>query len=240
MLPTIDEIAPDVYRVCVYAPEINLQFNHFLVKDDEPLLFHTGLRGMFPLVREAVSRVVDPATIRHIGFSHFESDECGALNSWLAIAPHAAPVCGLVGAMVNVNDFSDRPARALTRDETISTGKYRFRFIPTPQLPHGWDAGVMLEETQGTLFCSDLLHQWGVCEALTHDSLMDRARQALVQTNAGPLGNYMPYTQHTGRMLEELAQYEPRTLATMHGSSFAGDGAGQIRGLSAVMREVLG
>jgi len=113
---------------------------------------------MVPLVREAISRVIDPATIRHIGFSHFESDESGALNAWLQIARHAEPVCGFVGALVSVNDFSDRPARVLTRDDTFSTGKYRFRFIPTPHVPHGWDAGVMLEETRGTLFCSDLFH----------------------------------------------------------------------------------
>src|SRR2546423_306246 len=126
----VAEVAPDVYRISIYVPEINLQFNHFLVKDDEPLLFHAGLRGMFPLVREAVARLIDPAAIRHIGFSHFESDECGALNHWLEIAPHAEPVCGLVGALVSVNDFSIRPARTLTRDDTFSTGKYRFRFLP--------------------------------------------------------------------------------------------------------------
>lgn len=239
-MPTIDEIAPDVYRVSVYVPEINLQFNHFLVKDDEPLLFHTGLRGMFPVVREAVSSIIDPATIRHIGFSHFESDECGSLNSWLAIAPRSEAVCGLLGAIVNVNDFADRPARALPRDETLSTGKYRFRFIPTPHVPHGWDAGVMLEETQGTLFCSDLLHQWGEREALTHDSLLERVRETLSGMQTGPFANYVPYTHQTGRVLEGLAEYQPRTLATMHGASFAGDGAGQIRGLATIMREVLG
>src|SRR5690348_708041 len=103
------EIAPDIYRIAVYVPQINLQFNHFLVRDDEPLLFHTGLRAMFPEVREAIARVIDPAAIRHIGFSHFESDECGALNSWLEIAPQAEPVCGLVGALVSVNDFANRP-----------------------------------------------------------------------------------------------------------------------------------
>jgi flavorubredoxin len=234
------EIAPDVYRVCVYAPEINLQFNHFLVKDDEPLLFHTGLRGMFPAVREAVSRLIDPAKIRHISFSHFESDECGSLNSWLEIAPNAEPVCGLVGALVSVNDFATRPARALTREDTFATGKYRFRFIPTPHVPHGWDAGVMLEETRGTLFCSDLFHQWGEREPLTRDSLIERARETLIQSEAGPFANYVPYTHHTGRILEDLANFQPRTLATMHGSSFEGDAASEIRGLAGVMRDVLG
>lgn len=239
-MPTLDEIAPDVYRISVYVPEINLAFNHFLVKDDEPLLFHAGLRGMFPIVRELVSRVLDPKTIRHIGFSHFESDECGALNSWLEIAPRAEPVCGLVGALVSVNDFAIRPARVLTKDETFGTGKYRFRFIPTPHVPHGWDAGVMLEETRGTLFCSDLFHQWGDPEPLTRESLIDRARDALLESERGPFAGYVPYTHHTGRVLEDLATYSPRALATMHGSSFEGDAVNEIRELAVVMREVLG
>jgi hypothetical protein len=119
----IDEIADSVYRITVYAEAYDLEFSHFLVKDDEPLLFHTGLRGMFPLVSEAVSRLIDPSTLRHISFSHFESDECGTLNHWLELAPQAEPVCGLVGALVSVNDFSIRPARALTRDDTFTTGR---------------------------------------------------------------------------------------------------------------------
>jgi flavorubredoxin len=239
-MPHVSEVAPDVYRVSVFVPEINLQFNHFLVRDDEPLLFHTGLRGMFPIVREAISRLIEPASIRHIGFSHFESDECGALNSWLAVAPNAEPICGLVGALVSVNDFADRPARALTCDDTFSTGKYRFRFVPTPHVPHGWDAGVMLEETQATLFCSDLFHQWGDPEPLTRDSVIERARAALLESEAGPFANYVPYTHHTGRILERLAGYHPRTLAAMHGTSFEGNAADQLRELSSVMSEVLG
>lgn len=236
----VDEIAPSVYRVSVYASEINLQFNHFLVMDDEPLLFHAGLRGMFPIVREAVSRIVDPAKIRHIGFSHFESDECGALNEWLEAAPNAEPVCGLIGAMVSVNDFSIRPARVLTREDTFSTGKHRFRFIPTPHVPHGWDAGVLYEETGRTLFCSDLFHQWGEREPLTRDSIVERARQALIESESGPFAGYVPYTHHTGRVLEDLAELAPQRLATMHGSSFEGDAAPEIRQLAVVMREVLG
>lgn len=236
----VDEIAPDVYRVSVFASEINLQFNHFLVMDAEPLLFHTGLRGMFPIVREAVSRIIDPSMIRHIGFSHFESDECGALNDWLQIAPHAQPVCGLIGAMVSVNDFSMRPARALTREETFSTGKYRFRFIPTPHIPHGWDAGVLFEETGRTLFCSDLFLQWGDREPLTRQSIIERAHMALIDGEAGPFAGSVPYTHNTGRILEDLAQLAPQRLATMHGSSFEGDAAPEIRQLAVAMREVLG
>ncbi len=155
---TTTEIAPEVYRLAVFVPEINLEFSHFLVRDDEPLLFHAGLRSMFPLLREEVSRLIDLSKLRHIGFSHFESDECGALNHWLELAPAAQPVCGLVGAIVSVNDFSIRPARVLTREDTLSTGRYRFRFLPTPHVPHGWDAGVLFEESEKTLFCSDLFH----------------------------------------------------------------------------------
>ena len=236
----VAEIAEDVYRISVYVPQINLQFNHFLIKDEEPLLFHTGLRAMFPLVREAVARVIDPSTIRHIGFSHFESDECGALNHWLEIAPRAEPVCGLVGALVSVNDFSIRPVRPLTREDTFSTGKYRFRFLPTPHVPHGWDAGVMLEETRRTLFCSDLFHQWGDREPIATESIIDRSRDALIESEAGPFANYVPYTHHTGRVLEGLTVWEPRMLAAMHGSSFSGDCAQALRELATVMAEVLG
>ena len=150
------EIAPEIYRLALFVPEINLEFSHFLVRDDEPLLFHAGLRSMFPALREAVSRLIDVSNLRHIGFSHFESDECGGLNHWLSVAPAAQPVCGLVGALVSVNDFSNRPARVLTRDDVLATGRYRFRFLPTPHVPHGWDAGVLFEEAERTLFCSDL------------------------------------------------------------------------------------
>jgi flavorubredoxin len=150
-MASITEIAPDVYRISVYATWANLQFNHFLVKDDEPLLFHTGLRGMFPDVREAVSQLIDPSQLRAISFSHFEADECGALPEWLAVAPRAQVVCSDLGAMVSVNDFIGRPARGLEDGSTFSTGQYRFRFCRTPHLPHGWDAGVLFEETQQTL-----------------------------------------------------------------------------------------
>jgi flavorubredoxin len=237
---SVAEIAEDVFRICVYVPEIKLQFNHFLVKDEEPLLFHTGLRSMFPLVREAAAQITEPSNIRHIGFSHFESDECGALNHWLEVAPRAEPVCGLIGALVSVNDFSNRPARALTREETFSTGRHRFRFLPTPHVPHGWDAGVMFEETKRILFCSDLFHQWGVCEPLVSGDIVERSRSALLESEAGPFANYVPYTHHTGRVLNELATYKPQTLAAMHGSSFSGNCGQALCDLATVMAEVLG
>jgi len=241
MSATVHEIAPDVFRISVFMPEINLGFNHFLVRDQEPLLYHTGMRRMFPLVQEAVARLIEVKKLRWISFSHFEADECGALNDWLAIAPKAEPVCSTVGALVNLQDFSSRPPRAMTPEENFSTGKYRFRYLPTAQLPHGWDAGVCFEETQRTLFCSDLFHHDGEVEPVTETDVLDRVRATLVQYQAHPvLANYMPYTPHTGQMLEKLAELKPRTLAIMHGSSYRGDGQRAIRELAVVMREVLG
>ncbi|WP_321478187.1 MBL fold metallo-hydrolase [uncultured Paludibaculum sp.] len=234
------EVASDVYRISIFVPEINLEFSHFLVKDEEPLLFHAGLRGMFPMLLEEVSRLMDVSKLRHIAFSHFESDECGGLNHWLERAPDAQPACGLIGALVSVNDFSIRPARALTKDDVLSTGRRRFRFIHTPHVPHGWDAGVLFEESERILFCSDLFHQWGLLAPTTTDSLIERARTSLLEAEAGPFANYVPYTHHTGRILESLAGYAPRTLATMHGSTYYGDGAQALRELATVMSEVLG
>jgi flavorubredoxin len=192
------------------------------------------------VLREEISRLIDISKIRHIGFSHFESDECGALNQWLELAPAAQAVCGLVGALVSVNDFAMRPARVLTRDDVLPTGRYSFRFIPTPHVPHGWDAGVLFEESESILFCSDLFHQWGHREPTTGDSIMDRCKSALLETEAGPFANYVPYTHHTGRVLESLAERRPKTLAAMHGSTYYGDGAQALRDLATVMRDVLG
>jgi flavorubredoxin len=233
----ITEIAPDVYRLSLFVPEFDLQFNQFLVKDDEPLLFHTGMRGIFPEVREAVEKIINPAHLRHIGFSHFEADECGALNEWLALAPNA--VCSFVGAVVSVNDFAARPARGLADGDSFTTGKYRFRFIQTPHLPHGWDAGVLFEETTQTLFSSDLFHQLGDVEATTDRSIIERVRETFVAYDSTPLAGYQPYTRQTESNLEKLIRLEPKTIAAMHGSTYSGDGAQALRDLGAVMREVL-
>ncbi|MFB3777455.1 MAG: MBL fold metallo-hydrolase [Bryobacteraceae bacterium] len=234
------EIAPDVFRVSIFVSEINLEFSHFLVRDDEPLLFHAGLRSMFPVLREQVSRLIDVSKLRHVSFSHFESDECGALNDWLALAPQAQPVCGLVGALVSVNDFSARPARVLAADDVLPAGRRRFRFVPTPHVPHGWDAGVLFEESGRILFCSDLFHQWGHREPSTSGSIIERSRDALLESEAGPFAGYVPYTHNTGRVLESLSQLKPQTLAVMHGSTYYGDGERALRELAVVMREVLG
>jgi len=236
----IIEIAPEIFRISLYVPEIDLQFSHFLVRDEEPLLFHAGMKRMFPAVLESVRTLIDPARLRYVSFSHFESDECGALNEWLAAAPQAEAVTGLVGGMVNLSDFAARPPRAMMPDQVIETGRYRFRLIPTPHVPHGWDAGVLFEETARTLFCSDLFHQWGQPEPLTESSVMERAREALLRIEASPLAGYVPYTRHTGGILENLARLNPQTLAIQHGSSFRGDGAGALRELAELWRTTLG
>ena len=234
------EIAPHIYRISIFAQRGNLQFNHFLVKDDEPLLFHTGLRGMYTEIREAVSKLIDVRELRHISFSHFESDECGSLNEWLAAAPNCDVICSQVGARVNVNDFIGRESRALADGGTFATGKYRFRYCHTPHLPHGWDAGVLFEETQKTLFCSDLFHQAGDVEALTSADVAGRSRQALKGYQAGILAEYTPHTPLTARNLKKLADLEPKTLAIMHGSSFAGDCARALDDLNLALRDIFG
>lgn len=237
----IDEIAPDLYRISVYVPQIDLQFNHFLVRDEEPLLFHTGMRRMFPEVRDAVAKVVDPASLRWISWSHFEVDECGALNEWLEVAPRAQAVCTQVGAMVNLQDFANRAPRGLGPDEVIDTGRHRYRLVPTPHLPHGWDASVLFEETAGILLCSDLFHQLGDREPITTDDVVGRFAHAIAAYQAHPvLMDYMPFTPQTRRRLEDLAALEPRLLAAMHGSSFSGDGAAALRAAADVMERHLG
>ena len=236
----IDEIAPDVFRISVLEPQFNLQFNHFLIRDEEPLLFHTGYKRMFPDLREAVTRLLPPESIRWISFSHFESDECGALNHWLEVAPMAQAACSFAGAMVSVNDFAIRPARGLAHNEELATGKYRFRFCSTAHLPHGWDAGVLFEETQRTLFCSDLFFHTGDVEPLTESDIVGRARASLADMENGPLAGSVPYTPYTDRIMTNLASLKPRTLATMHGSSFVGDGEKAFRDMAGVLKELLG
>lgn len=236
----IDEIAAGVYRLSIFVSQFNLQFNHFLVQDDEPLLFHTGYRWMFPELREAAARVLNPKKIRWVSFSHFESDECGSLNQWLEVAPEAQPACTFLAATLNVNDFAQRPTRALQDGEVLVTGNYRFRCCHTAHLPHGWDAGVLFEETQQTLFCSDLFLQFGEVEPLTESDILGRVRDGLLNMQAGPLAYVTPYTPRIDRVLKKLAELKPRSLATMHGSSWSGDGAGALRELSAIMKETLG
>jgi flavorubredoxin len=240
MIPTmcdIHEIAPDLFRLSIYVPSIDMQFNHFLVRDEEPLLFHAGLKGMFPALREAVAQLIDPATLRHIAWSHFESDEVGGLNHWLEIAPRAQPVCTFVGKLVSVDDFAIRPALGMTPDDVLTTGKYRYRFHPSPHIPHGWDAGVLFEETRKTLFCSDLFHHFGNVAPVTTSDLIGPTHRAMQFMQDGPLAGYMPYTRKTQGVLRSLAALEPQTLAVMHGSSYLGDSRQLLIDLARVIQD---
>jgi flavorubredoxin len=234
------EIASDVYRISVFVPEINLQFNHFLIKDDEPLLFHTGMKQMFPALLEAISKIIKPSQLRWIGFSHFEVDECGALNDWLQVAPNAKAVCSEAGALLNMTDFAIRPVFAMKDNAILKTGQYTYRFIRTPHLPHGWDAGVMFEEKNRTLLCSDLFHQSGDLVNLTDKDILGAHKKSMLEYEKGPLMEYTPYTHNTPKLLNTLADLNPKTLATMHGSSFNGDCRKALLDLNLVMKEIWG
>jgi flavorubredoxin len=234
------EIAPDVYRISTFHPDFGIQLNQFLIKDDEPFIMHTGMKKMFPITLAAVATLIEPAKLRWIGFSHFESDECGALNEWLAIAPNAQAVCSFVGAMVMVNDFADRPARPLSDGEVFDIGNHRLKFLATPHVPHAWDAGLFFEEGDKTFLCSDLFFHPGDPEPFTESDVVGRASAAITEGLAGPLANDMPYTPYTDATLRRLADLEPRTLALMHGSTFRGDGRTAILDLAGVIQEKLG
>ena len=183
---------------------------------------------------------MDPSRIRWISFSHFESDECGALNKWLEIAPDAQPACSDLGAAVSVNDFSIRPPKGMADGEVLSTGKRRCRLCRTPHLPHGWDAAVLFEETSETLLCSDLFHQVGKVEPLTESDVVGRSRDAMREYQGGILADYAPYTHYTDKTFQRLAALKPKTLAIMHGSSFAGDGERALHDLAVVFKEIFG
>ena len=240
-MASITEIAPDTFRICTYVGNFGIQFNQFLVRDREPLLYHTGMKAIFPAVREAVAKVIDPATLRWIAFSHFESDECGALNEFLSIAPGAQPLCSFVAAMVSVNDFALRPARGLQDGDVFTTGARRFRFIRTPHLPHTWEAGHLFEGSTRTLFCSDLFHQDGELAPISasESELMERVRATLVRYQSGPCSHYLPFTPMTEQQLARLAALKPEVLAAMHGSTFKGNGEHALHELSKLFREIV-
>jgi flavorubredoxin len=199
-----------------------------LVVDEEPLLFHTGPRRMFPLVREAVAAVLPVERLRHVGFSHFEADECGSLNELLAVAPVAAPLCGRIAAMVSVDDVADRPARALADGERLALGRHTVRWLDTPHVPHAWECGLLFEETARTLLCGGLFTQPGAEHpAVTSGDILgpsEAMREGL---------DYWAHAASTRPTLERLASLQPTTLACMHGSAWTGDGAGLIRELAA-------
>jgi flavorubredoxin len=228
------EIAPDIFRFSTFVPGITsdgFTFNQFLVRAEESMLFHCGPRAMFPLVSQAVGRVIDLELLRWISFGHVESDECGSMNAWLAAAPHAQVMHGEVACMVSLNDLADRPTRMLTDDEAIDLGGRRVRFLATPHVPHGWEAGVFLEETGGTLLCGDLFTHTGNGPAITDGDVVGPALAAEAMFHA------MSMAPNTGAVLHRLAALKPQTLAIMHGSSFRGDGAKALTELAAGLRQ---
>lgn len=236
----LTEIGPDLFKISTFMKEANLIFNQFLVRDEEPLLYHTGMRGLFQNVKDAIAKLIDPSTIRWIGFSHFEADECGALREWQRIAPQATAICSFVSKMVSVDDVvAERPAKALEDGEILSTGKFRFRFLQTPHVPHAWDAGHLFEETSATLFCSDLFHQNGDVEPVTQSEIVSRFKEMLLEYQQGPFANYLPFTSKTEQILERLADLNPKTIAAMHGSTYMGDGKSAIHDLVQAMKDVL-
>lgn len=226
----ITEIADGIYRLSTFVPEIappaGFTFNQFLVLGDEPLLFHTGPRRMFPAVRAAVARLMPPERLRWITFGHYEADECGAMNDWLAAAPGAQVAHGETACLVSLNDAADRPPRMLKDGEVIDLGRRRLRYIDTPHVPHGWEAGLLYEETTATLLCGDLFTQLGDGPALTEADILGPAIVAEDLFHASSLN------PHTGATIRRLAELKPRTLALMHGPSFAGDAAAALRGLA--------
>ena len=230
MQTRIDEIAAGIYRLSVYVPDIappvGFTFNHFLVLGDEPLLFHCGLKKMFPLLSAAVAQVIPLERLRWLSFGHFESDECGSMNEWLAAAPHAQVAHGMTGCMVSINDMAARAPRVLSDGEVIDIGGKRLRYIDTPHVPHGWDAGDLFEETSGTLFCGDLFTHTGNGAALTRSDIVAPT------IAAEDLFQYTSLCPSTAPAIRKLADLAPRKLAVMHGSSFEGDATSALRGLA--------
>jgi flavorubredoxin len=226
----IDEVAEGIYRISTPVSVVpgGFSFNQYLVVDEEPLLFHTGPRRMFPLVREAVAAVLPVERLRHVGFSHFEADECGSLNELLAVAPQATPLCGRIAAMVSLDDVADRKARALADGETLVLGRHTVRWLDAPHVPHAWECGFLFEEATRTLLCGDLFTQPGAEHApVTSADILGPS-----EVMRGAL-DYWAHAASTRPTLERLAELRPTTLACMHGSAWTGDGAGLIRELAA-------
>ena len=226
----VHEIAPHIYRINTpvdIGGQFGFNFNQYLVADDEPLLFHTGPRGMFPLVAEAIGTVLPLDRLRWIAFSHYEADECGSLNDFLAAAPSAAPVCSEVAAMVSVNDVATRPARALADGETLRTGRHTFKWLDAPHVPHGWECGFIMEQQSRTLFCGDLFTQGGPGTVpVTEGDILGPSEAFRRQMD------YYAHSPQTASTLERLANEAPRLLACMHGSAWRGDGSSLLRALS--------
>jgi flavorubredoxin len=224
----VHEIADGIFRINTPTDTVpgGFSFNQYLVLDEQPLLFHTGPRRMFPLVREAVESVLPLSRLRFIALSHFEADECGSLNEWLAAAPQSMPLCSQVAAMVSVNDFADRPARAMAHGGEMSLGKRVVKWLDAPHLPHGWETGYLMDSTSKTLFCGDLFTQGGTgALALTGNDILEPS-----EAFRKPM-DYFSHSTNTKTLIEQLAQEAPETLACMHGSAWTGDGANLLRAL---------
>jgi flavorubredoxin len=233
MSTSVDEIAPRIYRLSTFVPQIGprgFTFNQFLLDDDEPLLFHTGHRAMFPSVCAAIERVLPVDRLRWITFGHVESDECGAMNEFLAVAPHALVAHGVGGCRVSLDHMADRQPRPLADGETISLGQMRVQHIDTPHVPHGWDARVLFEETTRTLLCGDLFTHLGNGRAVTDDDIIGPTEEA------EDLFGYSTLAPSSPATIERLAGLTPRTLALMHGSSYTGDGAAALHALADTYR----
>ena len=216
----IDEIANGIYRISTPFSEIpgGFSFNQYLLTGDQPLLFHTGPRRMRPLVKEAISSVLSVKDLQFIGFSHYESDECGSLNEFLDLAPKAVPLCGQVNAMIN-GDCFDKPARVLTDEETLSLGNHLVRWFDTPHLPHAWECGYLMEETTSTLLCGDLFTQGGAdLPPLTSSDIVEPSEAFRKQLD------YYSHTKNVHSLITRLAAANPKVLACMHGSAWQGDG----------------
>ena len=227
----VEEVAEGIYRIntpVVIPGGAGFSFNQYLISDADPVLFHTGPRKMFPLVRDAVASVLPVDRLRYIALSHVEADECGSLNEWLAVAPRALPLCGSVAAMVSIEDLADRRPRALTDGETLSLGTHTVRWFDTPHLPHAWECGFLAEERTRTLLCGDLFTQGGSdLPPLTTSDILGPSETFRHEMD------YYSHTKHGRAMLERLASTHPTTLACMHGSAWRGDGAALLRGLAA-------
>lgn len=226
----IDEIAPELYRIhtpIALPGGMGFSFNQYLLVDDAPLLFHTGPRKLFPGIRDAIARVMPVENLRYVGFSHFEADECGGLNEFLAVAPQAAPLCGRIAAMVSVNDVADRPALALGDGEDLSLGKRIVRWFDTPHVPHGWECGFLMETTAKTLLCGDLFTQGGAdTKPLTTGDILESS-----EAFRAPM-DYFAHAPDTRATIHRLADQNPTTLACMHGSAWTGDGGALLRALA--------
>lgn len=227
----VHEVADGIYRintpVAIPGAPGGFSFNQFLIADEAPLLFHTGPRKLFPLVREAIASVLPVERLRYIGLSHVEADECGSLNDWLAAAPQASPLCGTVAAMVSITDMADRPPRALADGELLSLGTHAVRWFDMPHLPHAWECGYLMEERTRTLLCGDLFTQGGADHPATTESDILGPSEAFRHTM-----DYYAHARNTRALLERLASAGPTTLACMHGSTWKGDAAKLLRALA--------